>query len=157
MNLRILKKLCKRAAPLLPLLGDKRGQFKCEKGDGCIGLKTKHYDRKNWERMSVNHEGKPYRGIKFKAKSGKHWVIIFPPTNPLKGTIVVGSMCGYEEPEWEEETAWGALRGVVAERFCDIKYNQITDKFEYKRTRDLRSIASVFKAANDLILSGQKP
>jgi hypothetical protein len=116
-NLRILKKLSKRAAPLLPLLGDDRKQFKAEKGDSYTSVRG--HDFKHWERMRSVH-GDTFRGtIKYRPKHGRGWIAMMEPPHPLKGTVMVGEMVGYYEPEWEEHTAWEALHRLVIEYFTD--------------------------------------
>lgn len=111
MNLRILKKLSKRAAPLLPLLGDNRQQFPAERGDGHTS--TTGHDRKHWLRMRSIH-GEEFPGtIKYKPRQGAHWIAMREPWDALKGTPMVGAMEGYYEPEWSEETAWEALLDIV--------------------------------------------
>ncbi|WP_186275820.1 hypothetical protein [Burkholderia gladioli] len=115
MNLRILKKLSKQAAPLLPLLGDRREQFPAEKGD-CYTSTTGH-DRKHWERMRALY---PFEGdIKCRPAQGMHWIVMREPRHPLKGTIMVGSMVGYYEREWCEETAWESLCCLVSDHYTD--------------------------------------
>jgi hypothetical protein len=140
MNLRILKKLSKRAAPLLLLLGDRRELFKAEKGENYHGLNLKKCDRKHWERFYIR---------------GNHWDKIRPPDHPLKGTMMIGGMSGYEEPEWSEETAWSALRQTLM--YYYFHYDEATDVMSC--TRKLRSIADVFRAAEDAIveIKAKKP
>ncbi|AJW99616.1 hypothetical protein BM43_3165 [Burkholderia gladioli] len=113
MNLRILKKLSKQAAPLLPLLGDRRKQFPAEKGE-CY-TSTGGHDLKHWERHRVRY---PFeRDIKYRPASGEYWIVMRPPRHPLKGTVMVGSMEGYYEREWSEETAWESLCRLVCDHF----------------------------------------
>jgi hypothetical protein len=77
-------------------------------------------DRKHWQRLSVNHDGKPWRGnVKFKVKRAERWVVMYPPMSPLKGTVMVGEISRYYEPEWSEQTAWEALQRIVFEHFTD--------------------------------------
>lgn len=142
MNLRILKKLSKRAALLLPLLGDCRDQFPAGKDDSDTSIGG--CDRKHWERLSVSHGEKPWRGIKFKVKRAERWVVMYPPTSPLKGTVMVGEMSGYYEPEWSEQTAWEALRAAVFEDCTDWTEHGFTI------TRDLSTTRHVLAAAREL-------
>lgn len=115
MNLRILKKLSKRAAPLLPLLGDDRDQFPAEKGESYTS--TGGHDRKHWQRTPSVHDS-VYRGlIKYRPKHGNGWVAMREPQHPLRGTPMVGEMLGYYEPEWDEETAWEALLKIIQNHF----------------------------------------
>lgn len=118
MNLRILKKLSKRAAPLLPKLGDRREQFRAS-GDNYIGG-TMITARKHWERgRSVHADCIRQYEIKHPARDGRGWIYMAPPDHPRKGTIMVGAVSGYYEPEWDEETAWTALDELVRCHFTD--------------------------------------
>jgi hypothetical protein len=112
-NLRILKKLSARAAPLLPMLGDCRRQFRAEKHDSCTGILIK--DRKHFERMRSPHAEPSTRegSIKVPARDGRGYIVMWPPESPRKGTVMVGATSGYYEPEWDEETAWEALQTFV--------------------------------------------
>jgi len=147
-NLRTLKKLSKRAAPLLPLLGDKREQFRAEKGDNYHGSIIR--DRKHFDRMRVPFAAPAARDgdIKRPARDGHGgWIRMAPPSHPLKGTIMVGAVSGYYEPEWDEETAWDSLRGIVHWHFVSIDEdgNKITP------TRIIRTPRDVFCGALDII------
>lgn len=124
MNLRTLKKLSKRAAPFLPVLGDDRKQFPAAKWENYAH--TFISDRKHWDRHRVHPSCTPHnrwgspRGepILFVSREGRH-ILIDPPHHPRKGTIMVGATCGYYEPEWEEQCAWSALEDLVFEHFAD--------------------------------------
>ncbi len=156
MNLRTLKKLSKRAAVLLPLLGDNRKQFPSERGDNYhdafIG------DRKHWERgrchptyQGRNGWGHP-RGaeIVFVTRKGKH-VVMRPPVHPRKGTAMVGATSGHYEPEWDEECAWIALDSIVRGHFLDFVRMMDDDYKGSVLTRDLSSPSKVLSAARDMI------
>ena len=83
--------------------------------------------------------------IKTPARDGRGWVYAKPPCHPRKGTIMVGALEGYYEPEWDEETAYEAL--------LDILYVEFTDWSEdgpCALMRDLSTVTGVFRAANDL-------
>lgn len=145
MNLRILKKLSKRAAPYLPLLGDDRRQFPAEKHDNYTGLMItarKHFERGRSVHAELYGEGM----IKTPAKDARGWVYAKPPVHPRKGTIMVGALEGYYEPEWDEETAYEAL--------LDIVYSESTEWGEdgpCALTRDLSSVGLIFAAADQLV------
>lgn len=125
MNLRTLKKLSKRAAALLPAMGDDRQQFRAEPYDN-YGLGAAIKDRKHWERRRCYAGYEPRNGwldpamheVKYVSRTG-HTVLMSPPSCPRKGTIMVGAVSGYYEPEWDEETAWSS--------FCDLLYAHFTD------------------------------
>ncbi len=148
MNLRILKKLSKRAAPYLPLIGDTREQFPAETGDNYT--KTLIWDRTCWERSYSAHGDRIREGeIKWLARNTSRrfpWCYMAPPHHPLKGTVMVGSMCGYYQPEWDEETAWESFRDWVWWQFA--KYSNdgsvhCARVFEYP--------GDFFRAADELL------
>lgn len=143
MNLRILKKLSKRAAPMLHDLGDHREQFPADRYDSYTGLLIKcrkHYERIRSPHASIIHEAE----IKRPAADGNGFVGIYPPHHPREGTIMVGSMVGYYEPEWDEETAWEAL--------CNIVFGHFTDWGPERPslTRSLQYPSQVFAAAREI-------
>ncbi len=118
MNLRILKKLSKRAAPLLSMLGDDRVQFRAD--DSCKSFTNiGGHDFKHWDRMSVPHGNPSLGSFKYLPRHGLRWIVMSEPWQPWKGTVMVGESVGYYEPEWEEETAWEALQRAVVEHFTD--------------------------------------
>lgn len=147
MNLRILKKLSARAAPFLPLLGDHRIQFRAAKGDNYMATMIR--DRKHWERGRSIHDDVYGDMIKHPARDGRGWIYLHPPHHPLKGTIMIGGMIGYEEPEWEEETAWCALSKRVVGEFTD--WNEAGPT----ALRSFRNPTDVFRAAQELILESR--
>lgn len=145
-SLRTLKKLSKRAAALLPLAGDDREQFRAERYENYTG--TRISARKHWERSGCHPT---YTGwgeqIVRETRAGRK-VVLSPPSHPLKGTIMVGAVSGYYEPEWDEETAWDALRSLVYWHF--MEYGDGEGK--PRPTRTLRTPRQVFQAADDMIL-----
>lgn len=152
MNLRILKKLSKRAAPLLPLLGDHRDQFRAKPHDSYTS--TFVGARKHWERMGVKHRKKldpgdeNERGRRYYL-CRKGYVVVMSNCyiHPRKGTVMVGVVSGGETPEWDEETAWDSLKEIVWWTFVDID----EDGEKVTPTRRLRTPADYFKAANDIV------
>lgn len=148
MNLRTLKKLSKRAAPLLPLLGDTRGQFPAERDDNYTGLIIT--DRKHWERMrSVHPDLWDEHEIKTPAKDGNGWIRLSSPCHPRKGTIMVGALEGYYEPEWYEKTAWEALQDIVFIEFTEWGED------ECSLTRRLNTPSDILRAAESLVAARQ--
>lgn len=94
MNLRTLKKLSKRALPIL-LDHYRRGLpkvFLAVRGDNYHGLiiRCRHYRSGSRDDCRICTTG-----------------------HPLKGTPMLGEMSGGEEPEWSEKTAWEWLREFV--------------------------------------------
>lgn len=150
MNLRTLKKLSKRAAALLPLLGDTRDQFPAERGDNYASVLISA--RKHWERSPCHPTHNPWndystpRGMPIRrvTRAGRH-IVIKPPSHPRKGTIMVGGMDGGEQPEWSEETAWEALRMLVWAEFTDWSKDDPVPLREFKTPGD------IFRAAAELI------
>lgn len=147
MNLRTLKKLSKRAAPLLLKLGDDREQFRAVKGENYHGGTVRA--RKHWVRIRCHPSHQECRErdrVVFTSRAG-HRISMRPPPHPLQGTIMVGGMSGYFEPEWDEDAAYPALQRIVSWSFFD--YDPASD--EVIVTRRLRTPHDVFAAADDLI------
>ena len=158
MNLRILKKLSKRAAPLLPLLGDKREQFAAEKSENYSG--TTGHDRKHWERHHALYPLYLHGDITYKPRHGEKWIVLREPSHPLKGTVMVGEISGYYEPEWSEETAWDSLRDIVYWNFTEmIDVTDSTGDAEWQHPvckRDLSTPTLIFKAAQEILAGSAK-
>jgi hypothetical protein len=149
LNLRILKKLSKRAAPLLALLGDDREQFRADascKSFTHIG----GHDFKHWDRMSVPH-GKRSRGdFKYLPKHGLRWILMSDPWQPWEGTVMVGETVGHYEPEWEEQTAWEALQDAVIGHFTDWNEDGPTALRKFDAPGDY------FRAAQEIIAAAAR-
>ncbi len=145
MNLRILKKLSKRAAPLLPLLGDKREQFPNEAWEGCIGFGG--FERKHLDRSSTKY---PRDGqTQYLPRHGKQWVVLREPDSPWAGTPMLGAMSCGESPEWDEETTWEALRDQVFDYFTE--YWVQGDEVASRMQRRLRTPAAIFRVLPAMI------
>lgn len=147
MNLRTLKKLSKRAAPLLDALGDKREQFLSERSDENFhGAVIK--ERKHWSRSHCHpkwSDGWQQDGsLVFTTRSGRR-VLMRPPTHPRKGTVMVGCLsCGYE-PEWDEECSWSALVTQVLGHFV------MWDGEDLVPTRAFHNPSEILQGARDII------
>lgn len=153
MNLRILKKLSKRAAPYLATLGDRREQFMAEKGENYHGLIIR--DRTSAERWPSCHTDTCERVLKIteprcRAGTRHPYVKLMASYHPMKGTIMVGAMQGYYEPEWDEETAYSALRSIVTNHFTDWEALMAEDDRPVL-TRDLSTKSKLFAAADDML------
>lgn len=154
MNLRILKKLSKRAAPFLNALGDDRKQFRAERWENYISVLIPA--RKHWERTRCHpsYDGRndfmSARGAErlFKTADGRT-MVMKPPSYARKGTMMVGGMSGYYEPEWDEQSAWEALTEFVFNHFTD--YSEDGPSI----TREFRSPADFFRAAAEIIAEGK--
>lgn len=149
MNLRIHKKLSKRAAPLLAALGDSRDQFPAQKWE-CYAC-TGRCDWKHWERSRARYPLDRRGERKWRPKDGKNWIVMCCPDHPWKGTIMVGSMEGYYEREWEEESAWQSLCNRIFDHFTDWG----EDGAIYTGPV-LRNPTQIFAAAHDIIKKGSK-
>jgi hypothetical protein len=153
MNLRILKKLSKRAAPLIALLGDSRKQFPAEKWECYVSIGA--CDSKHWERSHAKCPMDRRGEIKYRPSKGDDWIVMRRPLHPLKGTIMVGAMSGYYEPEWDEESAWESLCNIVWGHFTS--WEDVTDSTgdcEWPTptcTRDLSTPKLVFAAAREIL------
>lgn len=150
MNLRILKKLSKRAAPYLAQLGDTREQFPAIRGDNYHGMLIN--DRTSWERSRCHPTYRPFGGDIVRQTRAGHHIVLRSPWHPLKGTIMVGAVSGYYEyePEWDEEAAYAALSNQVYDHFTDWAACQSIDDVP-GLTQDLSSVSKLFAAADDMI------
>ncbi len=112
MNLRILKKLSKKAAPLVKVLCPDLDHFVTGLDEGDCDVYG--MDRKHWVRHGSSHgdrlisseiitQPKCRRGTRYP------YLRLWQPGTPMRGTIEVGKMSGYYEPEWEGYTAWKCL------------------------------------------------
>lgn len=113
MNLRILKKLSKKAVPLLAHFGvPAKDHFLAEKGDSYTGILI--MDRSCWDRgRSVHADCIGEHEIKHPARDGKGRVYMHPPSHPLKGTPMVERMVGGEVAEWDARTALEELAECI--------------------------------------------
>lgn len=156
MNLRRLKKLSKRAAELLPLLGEKTATFPAERDANYHG--TFVSDRKVWDRRRCHPDYQPrneYRTrraaeIVYTTRAGQR-IVIRPPTHPLKGTRMIGSMSGGEQSEWDETDAWNYLDSIVRDHFTN--WERVFDEDcppGGALTRDLSSARLVLAAAREI-------
>ncbi|TYC93009.1 hypothetical protein [Novosphingobium sp. BW1] len=150
MNLRILKKLSKRAMPYLIALGDRQVHFLAERNDNYHGMTIR--DRTCWERNPCHPSREPgwcnfgdEPVLYVVARKGYRYVMR-PPHHPLKGTPMVGGMSGGEQPEWDEICAYACLASWVCSHF--------TDWSNWERpipTRDLTTVSKIFAAADDMV------
>jgi hypothetical protein len=157
MNLRILKKLSKRAAPLLAALGDGRKQFPAERGENytsCCG-----HDLKHWERSRYPNPYEWTGDIHIKPCSGTGTIVLSQRhMTPWPGTVMVGWTSGYYEPEWEEDDAWTLLEQGVREHWTD--YRELPPEtvdsmefpdFEIVCLRRFRNPSQILNAARELV------
>lgn len=157
MNLRILKKLSKRAAPLVAVvIKDKDALFKA---DDCENFtNTGRHDRKHWERSRSIHNDLFYKkDIITKAKDGDGFIVLSRQwIHPWKNTDMVGWMVGYWEPEFEEETTWDWLREYVYATFFDCEPIPGTEdesgcpEIKWISRRRLKNPSDYFKAFADI-------
>nr|WP_314523042.1 hypothetical protein [uncultured Acinetobacter sp.] len=157
MNLRILKKLSKRVAPLVAdLIKDPEALFKADAGYNYT--KTGGHDRKHWERNhSIHGELISKRDIKTKSKNGEGYVLLSQRyIHPWKNTEMVGWESGYFETEWDEETTWDYFRIFVFEEvgsYEAISGTEDEDGFpnlDWVLSKKLNNPSDYFKAFLDL-------
>lgn len=99
MNPRILKKLTKKAEPIIVALG-----------------LTKHYERcvsgPDFEIETYCQVDRKYR---WRCRDGS----VSRYFNQLPGTVGYGRVRGYDEPEWSDNCCWSILKHYVFESFTD--------------------------------------
>ena len=159
MNLRTLKKLSKRAVPLLAALGDMGEIFLSERGDNYHGLVIKA--RKHWDRNRCHptHKPRDEHQIVLTTQQG-HRICMSAPSNPRKGTPMIGWVSVCETPEWDERCCWALLLELVHSHYTD--WEALSDDIDAipaltrdlstpALTRDLSTPALVLAAARDMI------
>lgn len=136
MNLRILKKLSKRASPILKMLEGKHfgvlDHYPADTRDGFGYLSTGGFDRKHWDRdESVHRELWRSRDIllepRSRAGTDRPYIKMTEPSMCWDGTPMVGWSSGYETPEWEERTAWEYLADLVRGHTMDAVYDSAAE------------------------------
>lgn len=165
MNLRILKKLSKRAALLLKELGGYDKPYTAEAGDGYTS--TCGHDRKHWDRGRDMFPFEPRgREIHIRPRRGAGVVVLSERyVTPWPGTVMFGWKVGYYEPEWEEDDAWSILAAAVREHwmeYCEIPGSEDEDgcpDFEWVVERRLNSPSAILRAAPEVIEArgGRRP
>lgn len=157
MNLRILKKLSKRAAPLLAALGDHREQFPAERWEDYTS--TGGHDRKHWERNRYPNPCQWKGDIHMKPRSGTGTIVLSQRhMHPWPGTVMAGWSSGHYEPEWDEDDTWTLLQQDVRDHFTD--YRKLPPKtvdgmdfpdFEIVCLRRFRNPSQILTAARQMI------
>lgn len=133
MNPRILKKLTRRADPIVRKLTKQHrivvGYDDCESVETYQRVEEKYLDRWN---------GEPNKYGYFRQ---------------LKGTVGYGEMSGYYEPEWSDKDAYSWLSSYLLYRFTDwSKVDE--DSGEYPMPDvDLSTPSAVFACAEKLRIS----
>ena len=129
MNPRILKKLSKRADPIVAQITQLE-RFVTRPGDDIDS--SQRVERKYVDRWF----GKP----------NKHGYFL-----PLKGTVGYGQTTGYYEEEWEEDDAYSVLKRIVESYFTDWSSFDF-DSGDYPQlTVRLKWPSDIFKHATDLL------
>jgi len=156
MNLRTLKKLSKKAAPLLYLMGDSRDQFLASRENCYHGILIS--DQKHWSRSACRSSYEARKGdwnsphgdeLVFDTRAGRR-IVMRPPCHPRRGTVMVGCVSGYYEPEWSEETTWEALRKLVISHF------EVRENGRLVKWRVFRSAGEVLTAAREIVAKSPK-
>lgn len=158
MNLRILKKLSKRAAPIVAELVKNQHYdlFKAVCGENFTN--TYRHDRKHWERSYSRHgESCFQRDIKLKPRNGEGYILLSQQyLHPWANTEMIGWTYGYETPEWEEETTWDSFTTYVFNgvgRYEPIPNTENEEGFSDHRwvlKRKLKNPSDYFKAFSEL-------
>lgn len=156
MNLRILKKLSKRAAPHMVALGFTNKQFLAERWEDYT--ESGRHDRKHWERRRARYPMECHSDIQIKPRQGEGMVILSQQyMHPWPGTVMLGWTVGYEEPEWEENDAWTLLRRDVQDHWMEFReIDGAEDEsgcpdLEYVCHRKLRNPAEILRALPEVI------
>lgn len=157
MNLRILKKLSKRAAPHMVALGFTSKQFSAERWEDYTG--TTGHDRKHWDRHRVRNAMEPRRGdvIKEPRQGGGCIILSEQYIHPWPGTVMLGWNVGYETPEWEEDDAWHLLKCEVRGHWEECREVPGTEdesgcpEFEWVFHRRFRNPADILRALPEVI------
>lgn len=130
MNLRILKKLSKRAAPLLCQLPGWHTRPEFFPADCDSGTSSGGHDRKHWDRNPAVHDDAFPGSIVLRPRRPhprRPFVHLRQPLQPWVGTPMVGWSSGYETPEWEEHTAWEELTQITHSDVTDYHCSESDD------------------------------
>ena len=112
MNPRILKKLSKRADPIVSQLTNKT-RFVTSEKNGMSGPESMQCVEKKY------HE-------RWRGKLNEHGYFIV-----LDGTVGYGEMSGYYEPEWEDIDAYSLLQKMVRNHFTSWEnFNPDSGEFQ---------------------------
>jgi len=129
MNLRILKKLSKMAATLLPSLPTwHAGESFIAERNGGGSTDSAGHDRKHWDRCRSVHDDAPFGGIVIRARAGGRrypFLHLHNPSIVWAGTPMVGWWSGYETREWEERTAWEELSETALSDVTDYVFEDL--------------------------------
>lgn len=116
MNPRILKKLCKRAAPFLPLLSETGEHFKVGSLEGYMPA----WRYPVWGpviQKAFSEMSHPTRCRRLKT-----WI------TPLKGTIGIGWRSGEDGSDWADKSAYEALSEAIRKKIADWKAHSLSPR-----------------------------
>lgn len=158
MNLRILKKLSKRAAPHMAALGYSCKQYVAESCDSYTSSSNRH-DRKHWVRHRARRPSNlalPGRRHVVPRRGDGIIVLSDGAICPWPGTVMLRWSVGYYEPEWEEGDAWSLLKNTVRSHWGEYREIPCTDgcgglNGEYVYTRRLRNPSAILRALPEVI------
>lgn len=162
MNLRILKKLSKRAAPLVAQLCADHGltHFVTECQDGDTNVLG--HDRKHWNRY-WSDRAEPWSSrekvVPRRSAGPRKFILLCEPATPWDGTPGVGWKSGGYEPEWEERTAWEYLQEQVESRVTDWIEEDGDEWGPHMRpvlTEKMPNPSAVLRRARRMVLDGQR-
>lgn len=161
MNKRILKKLSKRAEPLLAALGRTPKEFYISEGDSYTS--STGHDRKHWERNRARYPLNLRGEIHIQPRTGEGVIVLDENyLNPWPGTVMLGWMVGYYEPEWEEDDAWSFLKSLVRDTFMEVREVPESDDglgcpaMDWVCLRRLRNPSQILRAVPELIAQHQE-
>lgn len=161
MNLRILKKLSKRAAPFLAALGIKDEQFPAERWEDYTD--SSGHDRKHRGRNRARYPMAPRdNDIHLTPRRGEG-VIVLSETylHPWPGTVMLGWSSGYETPEWEENDAWSILKRHVLDHWTEYREVAVDDESDFPdyaliTHRRFRNPSEILRAVPEVIEARQR-
>lgn len=162
MNLRILKKLSKRAAPLLiEIDGDDRAHWVTSDGDGEIeigGMDRKHMDRIRTyyqEPTSMFTVIVPAR----RDIGGRSHIALYGPHTPLPGTPMLSWSGGYFDDDGVTLSAWETLERRADDAVIDFVEDGKDDEgFPIHRRvvlRHLRNPSDILRQARAMAITAK--
>jgi hypothetical protein len=160
-NLRILKKLARKARPLVLAIAKKEKRtvaifdgFDEETPVGSVGK----FDRKHFERFATRQINNSVvgvcdsRGLLLLAKKADRkfpYIRLCSPWGALNGTPGHEWRCCYEVPEYDCEDLYSFLLSLVRDHYTDVDYSEHGMTVRHKP--NMSNPARVFKLAKQMI------
>lgn len=159
MNLRILKKLARKARPLVIAIAEKEKRtvaiFEGFDDETPVGSAGK-FERKHFDRSATRHVGSSVVGVPDscgllllakKADRKCPYIRLRSPWGALNGTPGHEWRCCYEVPEYDCEDLYSFLLSLVREHYTDFSEHGMTVHFRPNLSNPTR----VFKLAKQMI------